>query len=122
MTTPHVPIAERRPGETVPMWVVARESLSGDRYWFTPDTLRAWSCRLPDRATIGRDGRAYFVSSEQDRAHFVNVAAWNGERRYTIRAFDPITARVHDAEPDGFTRYATRAEATRAMRAILAAL
>ena len=49
-------------------------------HFFDRDSMRAFSSRVHGRLYGGR----YFVTSEQDRAPY-GAAAWDGERRYTVR-------------------------------------
>jgi hypothetical protein len=95
----------------VPISEFRRASLRGDRHWFSSATLRWWSTRLPamgyttDDQTVG-----FFVSSEQDRS--IPYAAWDGERRYSVRRMDFDTGRVSTVGE--FGGYMDRRTATRA--------
>ena len=81
-------------------------------YFFNPETLRLFRSRISEDVYGGR----YFVTSERDEAVSSRFpAAWNGERRYTVR----------EASPDGsvstvgsFGAYGTLAEAKRAAKAL----
>ena len=83
-------------------------------YFFDADTLRFFGSRISEHVYGGR----YFVTSERDEAVSSRFpAAWNGERRYTVR----------EASPDGsvstvgdFGAYGTLAEAKRAAQALAA--
>ena len=118
-----------QPGDRIPMSEVRSHARRSGSHWFDPDTLRSFGSKVPDAARIGPDGRAYFISSEQDRRYGGDRrhAAWNGERRYTLRAYNPATGIVDDAEraPDGgydhdaFGRYRTLQTATTALRRLL---
>ena len=81
-------------------------------YFFDADTLRFFGSRISEDVYGGR----YFVTSERDRPVSSRFpAAWNGERRYTVR----------EAAPDGsistvgtFGGYRTLAAAKRAAQAL----
>ena len=117
------------PGSRIPMHEVKSHARASGSHWFDPDTLRSFGSKVPDAARIGPDGRAYFISSEQDRRYGDDrrYAAWNGERRYTLRAYDPSTGQVDGAERaadggydhDAFGRYRTLRTATTALRRLL---
>lgn len=73
------------------------------RHWFDPDTMRFFSCRLPEFGYTAEDGSAYFVSSERGPS---------GVRRYTVRR---LTGTGGEIETVGqFQQYATRSAATAA--------
>lgn len=118
------------PGNTIPMHEVTSHARRSGSHWFDPETMRGFRSKVPTVATIGPDGRAYFVSSEQDRRYDGSAGAWDGERRYTLRAYDPATGHVDDAErmpdghydPDAFGRYRSLQTATTALRRLLARL
>lgn len=116
------------PGSRIPMHEVRSHARASGSHWFDPDTMRGFGSRIPDAARIGPDGRAYFISSEQDRRYDGSTGAWDGRRRYTLRAYNPATGIVDDAErlpgdrydPDAFGRYATLQTASAALRRLLA--
>jgi hypothetical protein len=54
-------------------------------HFFDRDTLRFFSSRVHDDLYGGR----YFVTSERDESYGSFGAAWDGERRYTIRKANP---------------------------------
>lgn len=76
-------------------------------HFFDPDTLRFFGSRIGGTLYGGR----YFVTSERD-PHGV---AWNGERRYTVRAVES-DGRVHTV--GAFGAYGSRATAVRAAQAL----
>ena len=82
-------------------------------HWFDDSTRRFFGCRILPTVYGGR----WFITSEKDNGVVLSDgklhAAWNGERRYTIRL----------AKADGgietvgeFGQYATRNEAIKAVR------
>jgi hypothetical protein len=114
-------------GARIPMHEVRSHARRSGSHWFDADTMRSFGSRIPDHARIGADGRAYFVSSERDTRYDGSAGAWNGERRYTLRAYDPAAGSVDNAEraPDGsfdhdaFGRYRSARSAATALRAIV---
>lgn len=108
-----------RMGETVTMARVARHAQDHGSHWFDASTLAWFGSHAAAGPIIGADGRAWFVSSEQDR-NDSGMRAWNGARRFTVRAYDPIRARVETVGE--FGEHATRASAYRAMRDALRTL
>lgn len=108
------PISERKPGETVPLRVIAAENKAAGFYWFSPGAMRGFGTILPARATIGPDGRAWFVTSELPP---------HSPRVYKVRAYDPTARQVDSVEthdPDQLG-HATRTDAERAMLAAMSA-
>lgn len=53
-------------------------------HWFDRDTVRFFGSRVGRTVYGGR----FFVSSEQDQPFGRFPAAWNGERRWTVRMAD----------------------------------
>ena len=114
-------------GSRIPMHEVQDHARRSGSHWFDPKTMRGFGSRVPNVATIGPDGRAYFVSSEQDARYDRTTAAWGGERRYTLRAYNPASGSVEDVErlpdgaydPDAFGRYRSLQTATAALRRFL---
>ena len=63
----------------------AHEAACG--YFFSPATMRLFGSRILSPVFPG----GIFVTSERDRGVFTRngyMAAWNGERRYTVRVCD----------------------------------
>ena len=119
ITTPDTFPSHYRPGDILPMHEVATHARQSGSHWFDPDAKRFFGSRVANFATLGADGRAYFVSSEQDRpVPGFGPGAWNGARRYTCRAYDPATGEVQHADRadrDAFGRYATHQGASAAL-------
>ena len=79
-------------------------------YWFSPDTMRFFRSRLSDHAYVNPfNGRAYFVSSEQNHG-------FGGDypRLYTVRAYDFITGNIDEAPGHTFQEYKSRSGADKA--------
>lgn len=114
-------------GSRIPMDEVRSHARRSGSHWFDADTMRSFGSKVPTVATIGPDGRAYFVSSERDRRYDGSAGAWDGERRYTLRAYNPASGSVEDVErlpgdrydPDAFGRYRSLQTATAALRRFL---
>ena len=71
----------------IPIAEVIAHAKSVGSHWFDPGAKAWFGSRWSDHAYLSTDGtRAYFWSSEQDTAR--PYAAWNGERRYTLRVAD----------------------------------
>ena len=84
-------------------------------HFFDPATMRAFGSRILDGIyPAAGGGRSYFVTSEQDRSG----SAWDGQRRYTVRAMTWLTGEIDepgDDEPFGaFHRSSTAHRAARA--------
>lgn len=74
--------------------------------WFSPDTLAFFGTRVHLRVYRHRLGECYyFVTSEQDSLG----TAWNGERRFTVRAWSPDW--VSPETVGDFGQYASRSGA-----------
>lgn len=87
---------------------------SAGSHWFDAESMRFFGTRLPDMPRIVvRNGRTMvaFISSERDRHPH---GAWNGKRRWTVRAFDG--EHVHSIGDFGAHR--TLASARRALLAL----
>ena len=98
----------RDPGPYRSVYEVRRANVVRGYHFFDPDTLRFFSSRIGKTIYGGR----YFVTSERDEPVSSRYpAAWNGERRYTLREAlaDGSVSTVGD-----FGAYATGAAARRA--------
>lgn len=63
-------------------------------YFFEPDTLRFFKSRISSRVFEGSGGFLFFVTSEEPP---------HGERRWTVRVFDPETGQCDTAKDQGHT-------------------
>lgn len=88
---------------------IVRRNRALGHNWFEPETRRWFGSRIHDEVY----GDGFFVTSERDERAGRYGAAWDGERRYTVRR----------ALPDGsittvgtFGGYGTRAAAHAAAR------
>ena len=68
---------------------IKRMNKNSGLHWFSPDTMRFFRSRVGDKVYQGNGG-VYFISSEQ----FVGSDGRSGERMYTVRKFDPVTASI----------------------------
>lgn len=73
----------KRAGQFVTVRQIRGAARAAGSHWFDPDTMAAFGSRVHQKVYAGR----LFVSSERDPWG----AAWDGERRYTVR----------EALPDG---------------------
>lgn len=82
---------------------IRRANADAGLYFFSPGAMRFFRSRVHDRVYQGPGG-VFFVTSEQGP---------DDVRRYTVREFDPETARMTalGGDVDGFQRYATRSGA-----------
>jgi len=79
--------------------------------FFCRENMRAFHSLVADGVTV-YEGRAYFVTSEQDRYGYDDARAWGGRREYTVRALVP----GGDVRTIGeFGEYATLRNARRAI-------
>jgi hypothetical protein len=79
--------------------VISRAKFRGSHF-FDKDTMRAFGSRLADDVYPDRIGAGtYFMTSERDRDRGYG-AAWNGQRRYTVRYLDS-EGEFHDASEFG---------------------
>lgn len=60
---------------------IRRRNAALGHHWFSADTLRFFSSRIQERIYVGRDGRAYFVTSER----FQPSRGPAARRLYTVR-------------------------------------
>lgn len=91
---------------------------AGDHF-FDPDTMRSFQSRVLHGVYAGR----FFITSERDRGfHFGGqwAAAWDGERRYTIREALPDGTIGRDGS--GFGEYRDARTARRAAQRLADAL
>ena len=87
-------------------------------HFFDSETMRAFGSRLiGEPKWIAVDGKpcVLFITSERDRYGGVLGQAWNGERRYTLRHFDPMTGRIYSGD---FGEYRTARAARAAFRKV----
>jgi hypothetical protein len=102
----------RTPGRFRTVADVRRANAAIGHYFFDRDALRFFGSRVGSTVYGGR----YFVTSERDEAISSRFpAAWNGERRYTVReaAADGSVSTV-----GAFGAYATGAAARRVAEAL----
>lgn len=66
---------------TVPMSYIKTANANAGYFWFTPDTMRFFSCRLPQVGYRTRAGDVLFWSSEKFRDE--------DPRRYSVRRMLP---------------------------------
>ena len=87
--------ADAEAPKTIPMSIVQKASQRGDYHWFDAETLMYFNSRVEHLAYISGDGEhAWFVTSEQDTSGAPHVAAWNGERRWSVRKCDLLAGRI----------------------------
>ena len=121
---------EKRWPESWRRWTVAQmteRSQQTGGHWFDPDTRRRFSSRIYDiQAIRDSDGLILFISSEADRIGPYSTWAWGGQRRYTLRAFNPYTGTISEPEstPDQpdlayYGRYPTLRQARAALKQLL---
>lgn len=87
-------------------------------HFFAEDTMRAFNSKLVgEPAFIEVDGNTVvgFITSERDSSP-TDIAAWNGQRRYTIRTFDGV--KVRSSPTHGYGAFASRIEALAAFRTL----
>ena len=66
------------------------EIISESGYFFTKSAMRYFGCRIAwDTLTALDDGVFAFITSEQDKSAAIScgLAAWDGQRCYTVRAW-----------------------------------
>lgn len=87
-------------------------------HFFDPDTMRSFGSRLlSDVFPAAGGARSYFVTSEQDRHRFAysdgtqSRGAWDGQRRFTVRAITWATGAIDEPDDDAFGAFSTRARA-----------
>ena len=88
--------------------------INGSGYFFSRKAMRFFASRVAWASLTQTPTAWLFITSEQHQSPF-GPLAWDGQRRYTLRAWDEINGLV---EVSDFGQYATIEEATRALRAI----
>ena len=99
-------------GDLVDMHAVVRRYYVG--HFFDADTMRFFGSRVAAYGYRGADGAVYFVTSERDSGPY---AAWDGERRYTVRRWHPAEPHTID-DVGGFGQYRSRQVANAAVQRI----
>ena len=61
-----------------------REIISGSGYFFTKSALKFFNSQFYWSDLVTAGDACFFITSEKDTA---TIAAWNGQRRYTLRAW-----------------------------------
>ena len=95
----------RTPQGSVP-WTLLEASVARcGSCFFDRDTMRAFGSRrigLPKWVEVEGSPVVLFMTSERDTS---SHPAWDGQRRYTLRAFDPSTGRIRTYPGTGFGEY-----------------
>ena len=77
-------------------------------HWFDVDTMKFFSSRVAQTATV-KDGKAYFVSSEQNERR--------SPRLYSVRVCDMVTGEIDTVGK--FQQYRTSQQAIAAIKTLV---
>lgn len=82
-------------------------------FFFSPGSISFFSSRVSSRVYSAGDMLGqYFVTSERDGGYL--LVAHGGQRRYTVRRYDPVNHEVGIADGHEFMEYQTLSGAHRA--------
>lgn len=86
--------------------------INGSGYFFSRKAMRFFASRVAWASLTQTPNKWLFITSEQHQSPF-GPLAWDGQRRYTLRAWDEFGGL---REISDFGQYATMAEATRDLK------